>query len=109
MMRIAGFFTRHFGYIRRFIMSLIASAMVLAGTFSVRALSQEVQPMYGVPYQPVVKYGAAPFTVTPMPGPTDIIQGILPSRSIIVAIVAVAMIVVFGGIGLLYYLTRSKK
>ena len=91
------------------IMSLIASAMALGSAFSLRALAQEVQPMYGVPYPPVVKYGVPSFSVTPMPGPTDIILGILPFRGFIVAIAAVAVIVVFAGIGMLYYLTRKKK
>jgi hypothetical protein len=109
MMRISEFFKGYFRAFRRIIMSLTASAIAMAGAFSQRALSQEVQPMYGVPYPPVVKYGAPPLTVTPMPGPTDVIQGILPGKSYIVAISAVAVIVVFAALGLLYYFSRKKK
>ena len=108
MVPVINFFKRHFEQIRRIFMSLTASAMALAGVFSLKALSQEVQPLYGVPYQPVVKYGAPAISVTPMPGPTDIIQS-LPSRGVLMAVVALAVIIVFAGIGMFYYLSRRKK
>jgi hypothetical protein len=99
-------FKRHIrsGTVR--IISPIVAAMAMVSTFSAGARSQVVQPMYGVPVTPIVKYGPPP---TPTLTPTPVIStGQQSLEALIVAIITAAVFLICLWAGLKYYLNKRE-
>jgi hypothetical protein len=92
------------------ILSPIIAAIAMVSSFSAGARSQVVQPMYGVPVTPIVKYGAPPtISVTALPPTPSIASGNTSLGALIAVIITAVLFIVFVWVGLKYFLGHREK
>jgi hypothetical protein len=119
-MHILEFFKNsfHAGIVRA--LTALAAFIAMATSFSAAARAQVVQPMYGVPVMPIVKYGppATPTpgtTVMPVPivmygpPPSPIAAGQPSAEAAIAVIIAAALFLICIWAGLKFFLLHREK
>ena len=92
------------------ILSPIVAAIAMVSSFSAGARSQVVQPMYGVPVTPIVKYGPPPSVSVSIVPPTPSIASGNPSLGAMIAVTVTAVLfIVCVWVGLKYFLGHREK